>query len=83
MKARKISETHWLIVDTGTNNGNIVGDGLIALTSWNMAMIQCRSDRDNLSIDCPSYAHALIKAVFSARCSSRDFHRLDNVSFRT
>lgn len=69
-------QTYWLVVNTSTDNGNIVGDGLIALTTWDVAMIESRSDRDHLGIDCPSYAHALIKAVFPARCSSRDFHSL-------
>lgn len=80
-EGKKILKTHWLIVNAGPNNGNIVGDGLIALPSWNMAVIKSRSDRHHLGINCSSYAHALIKAIFLARCSSRDFHRLAKVSF--
>lgn len=75
-------QTYWLVVDTSTDNRNIVGNGLIALTTWDVAVIKSRSNGDHLGVDCPSYAHALIKAVFSTRCSSGDLHRLAKVSLR-
>lgn len=61
-------------MNTSTDYGNITRHSFVPLASGNMAVVQGRSDRDDLGIHASSQLHTPFKAVSFARCSARDLH---------
>lgn len=66
--------TYRLIVNTSTDDCNVIGDRLITLATWHVAVIQSSSDRDDLGVDTPSQLDGSLEIVLLGSCSTRDFH---------